>query len=98
MSKIKTKDVQTQSALGDAACYAFNAAELLQKIEATLPVTEDGKKIRIDFKTVIALLQVVWDQFKAGAKKCAGKEIEVPATGIVWQIARTIFGIIGFKP
>jgi len=98
MSKIKTTEIETQSALGDAACYAFNGAELLRNIESRLPVTEDGKKIRVDFKTVVALLQAVWDQFKKAARECAGKEIEVPATGIVWQIARTIFGVIGFKP
>jgi len=98
MSKIKTTEIETQSALGDAACYAFNGAELLRKIEARLPVTDDGKKLRIDFKTVIALLQAVWDQFKKAAKECAGKEIEVPSSGVVWSIARTLFGVIGFKP
>lgn len=98
MSKIKIQEVETQSALGDVACYAFNAAELLSKLEATLPVTEDGKKIRIDFKTVIALLQVMWDQFKKAAKNCAGKEIEVPSSGVAWTIARTLFSLIGFRP
>ena len=98
MSKVKIQEVQTASAIGDAACYTQNLAEALAKIAATLPVTGDGKTVRIDFKTVVALLQVVWDQFKAAALNCAGKKIEVPVTGIVWQIARTLFSVIGFRP
>lgn len=93
MSKIQ--EVNTQAALGDAACYATNAAQLLTKISATLPVTPDGK-IRIDFKTAILLLQAMWDQFKAAAKDCAKKEIEVPNTGF-WNVARSLLALIGLR-
>lgn len=91
----KVKEIQTQSALGDAACYATNAAQLLTKISATLPVTPDGK-IRIDFKTAILLLQAMWDQFKDAARDCAGKEIEVPNTGF-WNIARSLLALAGIR-
>ena len=91
----KVKEIQTQTALGDAACYASNAAELLAKVAATVPVTPDGK-IRIDFKTAVAVLQLFWDQFKASAEKCAGKQIEVPNSGF-WNIARSLLGLVGIR-
>lgn len=92
----KIKDVRTLDALGDAACYAANAAELLAKLNATLPVSPDGKRIRLDFKTAAALLQAFWDQFKDAARDCAGKEIEVPNTGF-WNIARSLLGLVGIR-
>lgn len=93
MSKIQ--EVNTQAALGDAACYAANAAELLAKVAATVPVTPDGK-IRIDFKTAVAVLQLFWDQFKQSARDCAKKEIEVPNQGF-WNIARSLLAIVGIR-
>lgn len=92
----KIKDVRTLDALGDAACYTQNAAELLAKLNATVPVTPDGKRIRLDFKTVLALLQAFWDQFKSAAENCAGKKVEVPNTGI-WNIARSLLALAGIR-
>lgn len=91
----KVENVKTQSALGDVACYATNAAELLTKIASTLPVTPDGK-VRVDFKTAVALLQAFWDAFKKAAKDCAGKEIEVPSSGF-WNVARSLLGLVGIR-
>ena len=91
----KTKEVRTEHALGDAACYTQNVADLLTKLTATLPVTPDGK-IRLDFNTAIALLQAMWDAFKKTAQECAKKEIEVPSSSF-WNIARGVLSLIGLK-
>jgi len=93
MEKNKVQEIRTLDAIGDAKCYLINTAELLAKIQPTLP---PGQKIELKLPIVVALLQAFWDSFKDAARECVGKEVVIPTSGF-WSVARTLLSLVGFK-
>ena len=81
---------------GDVQCYATNVAELASKIETGF--TDGGKFVKLDLKTAVQLLQIVWDAFKKSARDCAGKDIVVkPPTGVLGSLVAFVMSWLGFR-
>jgi len=91
-----------QDVLTNTECYAANIAELAKKLDKEIEYEKDpdtGQEvIKLDFKSGVELLQIVWDQVKETAKECADKKIEVKLPGgIFGLIAGAALQALGFK-
>jgi len=55
-------------------------------------------RIKLDFKSGVELMQIVWDQVKETALECEGKEIEIELPGgVVGLIVGAALQAVGFK-
>ena len=81
---------------GNIECYAINVAELAGKIEDE--VTDGGKYVKIDFKTGVRLIQIIWDQVKKASRECAGKELVVaPPQGVFGSLVSFVLSWLGLR-
>jgi len=97
-----TKTVKIQEVLQDTECYAANLAELAKKLDKEIEFEKNEEtgemNIKLDFKSGVDLLQIVWDQVKETAKECEGKDIKVKLpSGIAGLIAGAALQALGFK-
>jgi hypothetical protein len=58
---------------GKGLCYADRIADAIKEVVKTLPV-ENGK-IVFGWPVIVAVINLLWSQFKKAAKDCDGVEI-----------------------
>lgn len=99
MSKLKealTTQEGARNIPGNIECYAINVAELAGKIEDE--VVDGGKYVKLDLKTGVKLLQIIWDQVKKASRDCAGKELIVaPPSGIFGSLVAFVLSWLGLR-
>lgn len=89
------KDIN--SVLGGVECYSDGISKLAGELRGAIVVDADGKVV-LDFRTGVALAQLVWDSVKRNVKTCAGKEIQVSLpTGLVGIVLSYTLNFFGFK-
>ena len=91
------KQTSLKNVLEKTECYTQNVAELAEEIGAE--VIENGQVVQIDWRTVISLLQIIWDKVKESVFECEnGKELIVKLPpGMVGSILSSVLAFLGIR-
>lgn len=100
MTTVTNKNIT--EVLTGAECYTANLSELAAKLNKEIEFIENPEtgeaQIKLDFKSGMELVQIIYDQVKETALECEGKELKIKLPGgIPGLIMSAALQAVGFK-